>query len=406
MTTPVAPVAPVAAVAPDDLRSERRLLLAATWFVGSVFALGVSMQSMLVLGVGSLTVGGQSVHPFVEAGLRVGVNLVAVAIIAGLAGIGSLIDRPLALFVTLALGISAVAAAVRAVLQLLFGVHDISALGAILGDAAAVLPVGLMVLTVAGALVMLSRRAREAERERSLAAGRATEALAALQQEELRVRRDVADTLHGTMQHRLVVIEASLEGVAAEVAEQLPATGAGLGARLQEIGRDIDQLRERELRALSAALYPEALDRGIVAASRALLARIPASIPVRFDADGLAPGGTGVTAVHAGPPRGAPADTADGLDQGARLLLVRVAEEGVSNALRHGQAREIALSLRGTWERVTVEVRHVGHPPPAETVLSGLARLRSRLADLGGTLDLRAEPDGATLCATLPRTPH
>ncbi|XPP26609.1 MAG: sensor histidine kinase [Leucobacter sp.] len=367
----------------EDTRADRRLFLLAAGFMGAVFALGVTAQSMLVLGIGTLSFGGQTPSPGLEAALRISVNLATVTVLCAVAVWWRIYDRNLPAFLRLSLCVALIGAAFRTTLQLLIGVHHLSDPHMVISDALITLPVGLAILIIAAALLELNRRARSSERERQRASTRATEALTALQQEELRVRREVADALHGTMQQRLVLIEAELDTVATRLASPIePAAAAELETSVRDIRTDLDALRERDLRALSAALYPEALDRGLVPATRALTARIPASIPVDFSAEGF--------------------PIPDVLTHSARLLLVRVAEEGVSNALRHGKAERISLELRIDGAAYMIRVRHHGLPPTEPIRLSGLARLQRRLADQDGDLRLDAEPHGAILRAWLP----
>lgn len=372
-------------VAAQDFRTDRRIFLIAAGFTGAMFGLGATAQSMFVLGIHPIVFDETALHPALEAIIRGSINLLSVAILCALGSWWRVFDRRIVDFLWISVCISLIAAVTRSVMQVAVGVHPLHDLRIAASDAAVVVPVSLTIITVGSALVRLGRRAREAERARQRAAIRATEALTALQQEELRVRRDVADALHGTMQQRLVLVEAELDSLVARVTAPEPlSTGARteIGQRITEVRTTIDGMRERELRELSVALYPEALDRGLLPAARALTARIPAAIPVAFSADDF------------------PAP--DALDTGDRLLLVRVAEEGVSNALRHGRAERIALGLRVADGGYEVRVQHLGQAPEASSQLSGLERLRRRLLDRDGELVLEPEPDGATLRAWLP----
>jgi signal transduction histidine kinase len=361
------------ALSSEDHRANRRLLLLGVGVMGTAFALGVTAQSMLVLGIGSISIGGQTPPQVIEAAMRISVNLATVASIGALAVWWRLHVRGFAAFLGLSACIALLAATFRTLLQLLIGVHLVDDPRTAISDALITLPVGLIILLVAGTLVELNRRATRAERERLRAATDATEAL-------------TADTLHGTMQHRLVVIEAELTAIADRLSSESGVLGTELRDRMRDLSTDLDTLRERDLRALSIALYPEALNRGIVPAMRALTDRIPSSISVDFSAEGFA--------------------EPDGLDRTSRLLLVRVAEEGISNALRHGKAEKISLRI----ERLTspdgdtcrVHVQHFGQPPKEPLHLSGLARLQRRLAQVQGGLLLEPEPRGATLHAWVP----
>lgn len=371
----------------QDHRADSMLFLLAVSFVGAAFAFGATAQAMLVLNTDHLVIFGVTPPPAVEALLRVLVNLAGVAIVGSLSVWWRLIDRSLIAFLTLSLTIAAIAAISRSILQFLIGMHRLDELDTAITYAIITFPVALVSIIAATIAVSLGRLARNSERQRQLAAIRASDALAALQEEELRVRREVADTLHGTMQQRLVLISADLN----QVATQLATSGASeqsteLATRVRKVLSELDALRERELRELSAALYPEALERGLVPALRALTSRIPASIAVDFRAESV--------------------PVPDGLDQGSRLLLIRVAEDAVSNALRHGQASKISLTLDietdAYGSRFILTVRNWGTALHESPVLSGLDRLRRRLVDVNGELTLQPEPQGACLRAWLP----
>ena len=369
-----------------DARIDRRTMALAGVLVGFVFSFGASYQSSFVFDRPPLELHGIELDPAVEFVLKVCVNMTAVVGITWLAMVLRLYDRrPL---VIAACVVPAVLAGLvpRTLLQLALGLHRFDGPVSLLRDAAVTGFVGVFVVVCAIVVTRLSRQVRETERARQLAATRAVEALGDLQQEELRVRRDVADTLHGTMQQRLVMFRATLDSAVEELGAPLsPEASEQLRDRLRALRDELDRMRETELRALSTTLYPEGLDRGLVPAVRALTARIPPSIAVRFDVDSV--------------------PTRDSLDQQERLLLVRIAEEGVSNALRHGEASEIEVRLHldesTPQPRIVLGVRSIGVVPPPDAAMSGLARLRSRLEDRGGSLELRPEPDGATLLAEL-----
>jgi len=367
----------------DDLRSDYRLLRLSILVLGVVFSVGASFQSVFVLNKVPLDVAGLVLQPVPDFLLRFGINLVMVLIITWLPAALRLIDRSAFGALLVGLGSVLIGSLARSSLQLLVGVHPLHPVSRVLSDAVLTFIVALFVLATAAAIVLPSRRAREAERERQLAASRAADALNDLQQEELRVRREIADTLHGTMQQRLVMLERTISEVALEAGSGFDrATGEAAATRLRAVSAELDSLRERELRELSAALYPEALDRGLVPAARAMVARLPASIPMRFIADEV--------------PR------VDPFTRTTRLLLVRIIEEGVSNALRHGKATSIELVLTSDQNDYRMELRHTGQEVVSNPTLRGLARLRCRLADHSGTLELVSEPGGGVLRMRLP----
>jgi signal transduction histidine kinase len=85
--------------------------------------------------------------------------------------------------------------------------------------------------------------------------------------------------------------------------------------------------------------------------------------------------------------------------------LLRCAQEGLTNALRHGGATEILVTLsRGEQQLVlSVEDNGAGYESPTPPVGNGLRGLRERLDEFQGFLTLdRRTPRGCVLRAVLP----
>jgi signal transduction histidine kinase len=85
--------------------------------------------------------------------------------------------------------------------------------------------------------------------------------------------------------------------------------------------------------------------------------------------------------------------------------LLRVAQEACANAVRHGGARRLAVSL--TCQDGQVELAILdggsGFDPAAPRAGSGLAHIRDRVAELGGTVDIDSAPGrGAALTVRVP----
>ena len=101
---------------------------------------------------------------------------------------------------------------------------------------------------------------------------------------------------------------------------------------------ELDEAREIDVRQMSRLLYPDRLELGLVPALRALLGRLPASIATRLTVSDAV--------------RSFDDPTGSRLTVSERLLAVRVVEEAVSNALKHGPATSIARH-RSTWCRTS-----------------------------------------------------
>jgi signal transduction histidine kinase len=85
--------------------------------------------------------------------------------------------------------------------------------------------------------------------------------------------------------------------------------------------------------------------------------------------------------------------------------LLRIAQEACTNAVRHGNARRLAVSMSRQDGRVELAVRDfgVGFDPAVPHVGSGLAHIRDRVAELGGTVDIDSAPGrGAALTVRVP----
>jgi signal transduction histidine kinase len=85
--------------------------------------------------------------------------------------------------------------------------------------------------------------------------------------------------------------------------------------------------------------------------------------------------------------------------------LLRITQEACANAVRHGNARRLAVSLACQDGHVELAVRDTGtgFDPAAPHPGSGLAHIRDRVAELGGTVDIDSAPGrGAALTVRVP----
>ena len=85
--------------------------------------------------------------------------------------------------------------------------------------------------------------------------------------------------------------------------------------------------------------------------------------------------------------------------------LLRITQEACVNAVRHGSARRLAVSMTRQDGHVELVVRDTGtgFDPAAPHAGSGLAHIRDRVAELGGTVDIESEPGrGAALTVRVP----
>ncbi len=87
------------------------------------------------------------------------------------------------------------------------------------------------------------------------------------------------------------------------------------------------------------------------------------------------------------------------------LALLRITQEACTNAVRHGNARRLAVSVTRRDGHVELAVRDTGtgFDPAAPHAGSGLAHIRDRVAELDGTVDIDSAPGrGAALTVRVP----
>ena len=92
------------------------------------------------------------------------------------------------------------------------------------------------------------------------------------------MRRAVAEGLHGTLQSKLILVDARL----AEVLARADGLDAADAESLGWVREELADAREIDVRQMSRLLYPDRLELGLVPALRALLGRLPASIATRL----------------------------------------------------------------------------------------------------------------------------
>ncbi|ACQ78852.1 histidine kinase [Beutenbergia cavernae DSM 12333] len=208
-------------------------------------------------------------------------------------------------------------------------------------------------------------------------AGREAEAALSVAQERLRVSRE----LHDVLGHRLGVIALKAE-LAADLAARDPARARSENEEIRAIA--VDTLAEAR-----AAVQGDTVADLATQLTSAELVLSSAGIEAEFDVDGAA----------------------EHLPDAESRLLAAVVREGVTNVLRHSDARAVSLDLTRAPSWVTLRIVNDGaRSAPARDGAgtgTGLAALAARCAAAGGRLvsgpvdggrfELRAElaPQGA-----------
>ena len=189
--------------------------------------------------------------------------------------------------------------------------------------------------------------------------------LAAQERERLRIARE----LHDEVGQMLTAIALRAERAADEAAS--PARGALLEISRTALG-SLDDVRR-----IARELRPEVLDDlGLVNAVIALCGRIDRQpgIRVRRELDWSLPK----------------------LAPEVELVIYRVAQEALTNVLRHAEATEVVVELRNASGTVVLEVADNGRGLPADGEERGLRGMRERASVIDAELEVRAGAGGGT----------
>lgn len=225
------------------------------------------------------------------------------------------------------------------------------------------LPLALTVMTL-GLAVLLWRRHREAERL-------------------LQRNRELARQL-------LQVQENERQAVARELHDELAqhCTAIRLEAAVAERCTELTQAVAAAQRAAASA---ESLQQGV----RRLLRQLR---PADLDSLGLSAALQVLCAQRAWPVCRFTGEPATGFGEAVDMAVYRVAQEALSNALRHAHATAVDVRLSATPQAVllTVQDDGLGFDPQAETDGLGLLGARERAAALGGRLTVTSAPGRGT----------
>jgi signal transduction histidine kinase len=230
----------------------------------------------------------------------------------------------------------------------------------------------LTILVVTLLWVHLLHRRLERQRATQLAFSR--QVLERLEDE----RRRIAVNLHDSLGQTLLLIKNH-----AILAIQRPPTEQVLGHRLDEISSATSQAIE-EVRRITHGLRPYQLDRlGLTQAIRASVSRAAKTSTTLFasrveDIDGL-------------------------FNKDAEIHVYRIAQEAVTNVVKHSAATEAAVVIRKRAAVVTLSIRDNGRgfnlaesTSQSHDLGYGLSGIAERVRILGGTLEIDSKPGGGT----------
>lgn len=206
-----------------------------------------------------------------------------------------------------------------------------------------------------------------------------------LQDEE---RRRLGRDLHDSLAQSVLAVNLSLA--------QLTRSSSSLDDRSKRTlgdARALLQDMSRQIRTLSYLLHPPLLDElGLVSAVKEYALGFSERSGIQIQV-GVSPGFAR-------------------LSQDAETALFRVIQESLANIQRHSGSRSARIRLDGSSDRVTLEISDQGHGIPTASAKKlnepgarmgvGIAGMRERMAQLGGTLEIDSGKSGTTVRATLP----
>jgi two-component system sensor histidine kinase UhpB len=197
----------------------------------------------------------------------------------------------------------------------------------------------------------------------------------------------------------LAAQEAERQRIARELHDEIGQTLTGLVLRSETIARrappdirdELEDMREaarrgaEDVRTIARRLRPEVLDElglrsALVALSASVVEQSGLDVERSLDGD-------------------------HDLSAEQELVVYRVAQEGLTNVVRHAGACRVELLLRGDADGVSLIVRDdgVGLPADAEADPTGIRGMRERALLIGGELVIReARPHGTELRLWLP----
>ncbi|MFS4490671.1 sensor histidine kinase [Dietzia kunjamensis] len=304
---------------------------------------------------------------------------------------------PLFFLVQFLLGVwagTAAVAALAAVAVIALGLHHGFTPAGVIGPT-----VGALVALGLGAGVRALHRESQARREVIAELVATRSALAAREREVGREaeRARLAGEIHDTVAQGLASI-----GMLLHAAERTaPSSPAVDQIRL---AREVAGENLTETRRLIAALRPAPLDGvSLAGALRRVAARCRAENPglevsVTMEYAGENAGGNATESSNE-PSTEPPAELA--------AVLVRVAQEALANAVRHGAPQRITLTLSGSPTAVVLEIADDGRgfdvAAPRTAASFGLDGMARRVGDLGGRFEVDSEPGSGTVVrAVLP----
>jgi two-component system NarL family sensor kinase len=200
----------------------------------------------------------------------------------------------------------------------------------------------------------------------------------AREEERRRIRRDLHDGLGPQLASAVMALDVAARALVTDPGRAVPLVTTARGQLQEAVG---------DVRRIVHGLRPPALD------DLGLLGALQATGPGLLADSGGAPD---IRIAGSGELASLPAAT--------EVAAFRIAQEAMTNAIRHASAERISVRLDGGPDAVTIEVVDDGCGCPDDAAPGlGLQSMRDRAAELGGSCSVSRGPEGGTrVSAVLP----
>jgi signal transduction histidine kinase len=165
-----------------------------------------------------------------------------------------------------------------------------------------------------------------------------------------------------------------------------PELGAGCRKHLESAASSISSVIQ-QLHSLSVQLHPPVLDLGLTEAVTNLLRRMNNEYPMEFkiEVEG--------EEIH--------------LPRDININMYRIVQEALSNIVKHSNAREALVRFKYDKDRIDLVISDNGKgsrgsSDDEDVVQLGIANMRERAAQMGGTFDFSTSTSGTRVIASIP----
>lgn len=200
------------------------------------------------------------------------------------------------------------------------------------------------------------------------------------------VRRDIAQQLHGSVQNRLIILLHRLT----ELERKAPP--GELAHELADLRQRLEDLLDNQVRPISHRLYPSILRRGLIAALQSLADQFEVSLEIEREFD------EELTRREKSTPQL--------IQEHARLAAYRIAEEALTNVVKHTKASKVTIKLKllpEGWLCLILKDNGQGFDLASGSGGRGLMMMQDYAEVVGGGCIIQSAPgEGTEVSALLP----